>query len=300
MRRIFIGLAFSCVYLFHAAAGADDLAPLVRSALDRAAANRKQIEQALDQTPAEQRAGIRFLVAYMPDRDLKSLTAATLIENVRLAYQARRESPWSEHVPEGIFLNNVLPYASINERRDDWRREFYERFKPLVKDAKSPGEAAAILNQKVFPLLKVRYSTKRKRADQCPSESISSGLASCTGLSVLLIDACRAVGVPARFAGTPLWTNKSGNHSWVEVWDNGWHFTGAAEPTGNELDKAWFVGRAATAQRDHPLHAIFAVSYKRTPQVFPLVWDRSIDYVFAVNVTDRYTRKVQQLPEGQV
>ncbi|MCH8921901.1 MAG: polyhydroxyalkanoate depolymerase, partial [Planctomycetes bacterium] len=77
-----------------------------------------------------------------------------------------------------------------------------------------------------------------------------------------------------------------------------WHFTGAAEPTGNELDRAWFVGRAATAQRDHPLHAIFAVSYKRTPQTFPFPWDRTIDYVHAVNVTDRYTRRAVKLPEG--
>ena len=250
-----------------------------------------------NRTRTEQRAGIRFLVAYMPQRDLKSLSAQTLMENVRLAYQAWNESPWKEDVPEEIFLNNVLPYANINEKRDDWRKDFYRQFKPLVKDAKSPAETAAILNQKIFALLNVRYSTKRNRADQGTHESIKSGLASCTGLSILLIDACLSVGVPARFAGTPLWTNKSGNHSWVEIWDDGWHFTGAAEPTGDELDKAWFADRATTAQRDHPLHAIYAVSYKRTPQTFPLVWDRTIDYVFAVNVTDRYTKQAKELPD---
>ena len=51
--------------------------------------------------------------------------------------------------------------------------------------------------------------------------------------TAMVIDACRAVGVPARFVGTPLWADKSGNHSWVEVWDKGWHFTGAAEPAGD-------------------------------------------------------------------
>lgn len=272
----------------------------VKAALERAGDNRGEVQQALDRTPAEQQAGIRFLVAYMPERDLKSLSADTLVENVQLAYQAWDEAHWKNDLPEEIFLNNVLPYANINEQRDDWRRDFYQRFKPLVKDAASPSEAAAILNQKVFPLLNVRYSTKRNRADQGPHESIKSGLASCTGLSILLIDACRAIGVPARFAGTPLWADKSGNHSWVEIWDNGWHFTGAAEPTGNDVDKAWFGGRAATAQRDHPLHAIYAVSYKPTPQAFPLVWEPTIDYVFAVNVTDRYTQQAKELAEGQV
>lgn len=300
MRRFLSWLAvvFLAVWVTDTRAG--DLTAEVNAALERSGDNRTRIEEALEEAPAEQRSGMRFLVAYMPERDLKSLTAEQLLTNVRLAYQAWHESPWKKDLPEEIFLNNVLPYANINENRDDWREDFYQRFKPLVKDAESPAEAAAILNQKVFPLLKVKYSTKRNRADQGPNESIKTGLASCTGLSILLIDACRSVGIPARFAGTPLWTNKSGNHSWVEVWDDGWHFTGAAEPTGNELDKAWFAGRAATAQRDHPLHAIYAVSYKRTPQTFPLVWDRSIDYVFAVNVTDRYTKRAQALPKGHV
>ncbi|MCP4174485.1 MAG: polyhydroxyalkanoate depolymerase [Fuerstiella sp.] len=279
---------------------AEDLDAEITAALERAGDNRDQIQHALDRTPNAQRTGMRFLVAWMPERDLTSLSAEALLENVRLAYQAWNEARWKDDVPEPMFLNNILPYASINERRDDWRQNFRQQFQPLVKDATSPSQATAILNQKIFRLLNVRYSTKRRRADQGPAESIRSGLASCTGLSVLLIDACRAVGIPARFAGTPLWTNKSGNHSWVEIWDNGWHFTGAAEATGDKLDKAWFVGRAATAQRDHPRHAIYAVSYKRTPQRFPLVWDSGNDYVFAVNVTDRYTAETQKIPAGHV
>ncbi|MEE9394119.1 MAG: hypothetical protein V3W41_16595 [Planctomycetota bacterium] len=41
---------------------------------------------------------------------------------------------------------------------------------------------------------------------------MAAGTASCIGLSIMLIDAC-AVGVPARFVGTPLWSDGSGNHS---------------------------------------------------------------------------------------
>lgn len=270
----------------------------IESALARASENREQIQKALDSAPGEQQPGMRFLVEHMPGRDLKELSAEFLLENVKLAHAARDAAPWKDKLPEDVFFNDVLPYANINERRDNWRKDFYERFAPLVKDAKTPGEAAALLNQKIFPLLKVRYSTQRRRADQAPYESIESGLASCTGLSVLLIDACRAVGVPARFVGTPLWSDKSGNHSWVEVWDDGWHFTGAAEPDGTKLDSAWFIGRASTADREHPLHAIYAVSYRRTPQKFPLVWDRDIDYVHAVNVTDRYLNRAAKAPEG--
>jgi hypothetical protein len=260
--------------------------------------NAGQLQQALDTIADDQRAGMEFLIANMPEPDLRTLSSEFLLENVRLAYRAWREAPWHAEVGEPLFFNNVLPYASVNERRDRWRAEFVEKLQPLVKDARSPGEAAAILNNEIFKLFQVRYSTKRAKADQSPLESMHSGLASCTGLSVLLIDACRAVGVPARFVGTPLWSDRSGNHSWVEVWDGDWHFTGAAEPAGMELDQGWFAARAARAQRDVPRHAIYATSFKRTPLTFPCVWNRRVDYVSAVNVTQRYAADQPQLPAG--
>lgn len=301
MQRIFPVLIAACFYISnftysHAAENTNQ----ITNALKRAGSNRAQIQTALDNAPAIQKAGMEFLVAHMPDKDLQSLSADYLLTNLNLAYQAWDESPWKKDVPESLFFNNVLPYANINEQRDSWRTDFYNQCKPLIAGAKTPSEAAVLLNQKLFKELNVKYSTKRNRADQGPSESIRTGLASCTGLSILLIDACRSVGIPARFVGTPLWTNKSGNHSWVEIWDDGWHFTGACEPTGNELDNGWFKGRAATAQTDHPLHAIYAVSYKKTPAAFPMVWAPSNKTVSAVNVTDRYANNKQPIAEGHV
>lgn len=280
------------------ASAADDAEP-VGAALARAGDNRPELELALERIPADQRVGLQFLIANMPERDLRGLKADFLIENCELAYRAWRNAPWKDRIPVEVFFDAVLPYANINERRDPWRKEFLERFQPLVEGARTPGEAAAKLNQKVFGEVKVKYSTGRPKADQSPFESMQAGLASCSGLAVLLVDACRAVGVPARFVGTPLWPDKSGNHSWVEVWDDGWHFTGAAEPAGDKLDQAWFVERASTARRDHPLHAIYAVTFRRTPLKFPLVWDRTIDYVHAVNVTDRYVGRAVPVAEGE-
>ena len=280
-------------------AGADLAAP-VAAALGRAGANRAELERALRDVPPEQREAMHYLVAHMPPRDLTSLSADYLLENTDLACRALAEAPWAERIPRDVFLNDVLPYASINERRDRWRKDFREKCLPLVQGARTPGEAAVLLNQKIYGVFNVRYSTKRKKADQSPYESIESGLATCSGLAVLLIDACRAVGVPARFCGTPLWSDRSGNHSWVEVWDDGWHFTGAAEPAGDALDSVWFGDRAAAARRDDPLHAIYATSFRRTPQHFPLVWAMDDRDVSAVNVTDRYTSRAVALPEGQV
>ena len=93
---------------------------------------------------------------------------------------ARKEAPWGARIPEDVFLNDVLPYANIDEARDPWRKKLYELCMPLVKDCKTPAEAARKLNGAVFTKLKVRYSTQRKQANQSPKESIEQGLASCT------------------------------------------------------------------------------------------------------------------------
>jgi hypothetical protein len=159
----------------------------------------------------------------------------------------------------------------------------------MVKGCKTPEEAARKLNAELFGKPKLRYSTKRRAPNQSTRESIKLGMASCTGLCIVLADACRAVCVPARLVGTPLWSNKRGNHTWVEVWDKGWHFTGAYEQDPNGLDRGWFVGEASQAQKDTFEHAVYAASFKRGNIHFPLAWDMRNRDVPAENVTDRYT-----------
>ena len=262
----------------------------VEQALKRAKDNRKELEKALTGVPKDQRKGMAFLIENMPDADLTALKADFLLTNVDLAYKARKETPWGKDVPEEIFLNDVLPYANVDETRDAWRKEFYDLCMPIVKDCKTPTEAVQKLNKELFKKLKLGYSTQRKSANQSPKESIESGKASCTGLSIVLSDAARAVGIPARLVGTPLWADKRGNHTWVEIWDKGWHFTGACEPDPAGLDRGWFVGAASQAKKDVPEHAIYAASFKKSKQHFPLVWAPKSTSVPAENVTDRYAK----------
>jgi pimeloyl-ACP methyl ester carboxylesterase len=260
-------------------------------ALAQAGANRTELVMALEKAPAAQRAEIQFLIENAPAADLQTLSSQFLLENLVLADDAFAGAPWHDHVPPDIFLNEILPYACVNETRDGWRPMLQKICAPLVADCRTPGEAACRINEKVFQIVNVHYSTARKKADQSPGESMETGLATCTGLSILLVDACRSVGVPARLAGTPMWTNMRGNHTWVEIWDNGWHFVGASEPDTQGLDHAWFEHDAAEAVADSPSHAIYAASFKKTGLAFPLDWAPEINWVSAVNVTTRYLPK---------
>ncbi len=232
-----------------------------------------------------------FLVKGMRPMDLKNLKGSFLLENLALAFKAREEFPWARDLPEEVFFNDVVPYASLDETREDWRTDFYQKCRELVKDCKTSTEAVQAINKNFFNLIKVHYNTGRKAPNQSPSESIQLGKATCTGLSIILVDACRAVGVPARVAGTALWSNKRGNHTWVEVYDGGtWHFTGADEYSKAGLNRAWFVNDASKAIADDWRHAIWATSWQKTGSHFPMVWNLRDREVSAVNVTGRYAR----------
>lgn len=283
---------------------AELLPPEYRSAvvarLAKAGDNAGTLADAIREAPEGQAEAVGFLIAHMPERDLKALGKDYLLANVRYAYLAREATPWGAKIPRELFFEDVLPYASVNERRDDWRKDFFDRFLPIARESATPGEAVKRLNVEVFQAFGVRYhATRRPKPDQSPYESIEAGYASCTGLSILLIDACRAVGIPARMVGTPRWADNSGNHSWVEVWDREWSFVGACEP--GRLNEGWFVGQAARADESEPAHRIYATSFTPSGAYFPMVWRPDLRDVPAQDVTRRYTlrRKVTFRSPGQ-
>ena len=237
-----------------------------------------------------------FLVAHMPEPDRQTLTAEFLTENLDLAMQARTTFPWAKEVPEELFCNDVLPYAVFDEPRDPWRAQFVEIAGAIVKDAKTASEAAQMLNRDLFKRINTHYHTGRKRTNQSPKESMEQGKATCTGLSIILVAACRSVGIPARAAGTPMWHDDSGNHTWVEIWDKGWHFTGADEFNEKGLNHAWFVDKAGRARKGDPRYAIYATSWKKDGGHFPLVWAPQSKDVGGVNVTEHYVTKTGPIP----
>ena len=260
--------------------------PLLDQAFAKSGSNKEVLKTALEQCDSAGKEGMAFLISYMPEHDLQNISAELLKENVEYAYKARHTFPWAATVPDSIFLNEVLPYVSLNETREHWRKDFYERFSKYVVNCQTIFEAIDSVNRNIRDEVVVDYNTKREKPDQSPSESIRQGMASCSGLSILLTDAFRAVGIPSRIAGTPNWHDNRGNHNWCEVWADGeWYFT---EYYPNRLNMAWFLADAGKADGKDKQHAIYASSFKPTGISFPLVWDENIEYVPAENVTDRY------------
>lgn len=288
----------------HAFAAVDDR--IMKAAGPNAPEIRRFLESAAERHGGFGARAAEFLVTNMPEPDLQSLSADFLNENLDLAIKARETFPWAKEVPEEIFFNDVLPYAVFDEPRDPWRADFFEKCSTLVKTCKTATEAAQTLNREFFNLVNVHYNLQRSFTNQSPKEAIADGAATCTGLTILLVDACRSVGVPARAAGIPKWPHKDGNHTWTEIWDGEWMFTGSDEYDPAGLNRGWFNGDANLAIEGEPEHAIHATSWKQTGAYFPMAWNPRKEgrnatgervKVPSVNVTSRYKQTGAAEPE---
>ena len=267
--------------------------PDLARSLERAGDNVAELKRAIESIEPAYRADMEWLIATMPEIDLKALKAEFLVTNVRLAERARLEAPWGKDMPESIFRQYVLPYANVNERRDDWRQDFFDRFTKDAWKFKDPIDATKWINDHLPDALNVHFhATKRKKPDQSPYESMELNYASCTGLSILVIDACRACGIPARMVGCPAWKKVQGNHNWVEVWWNRWYNVGDSGSDPRGID--WVQERCLTeTDPDDWVHAVYAAVWRPTNTKYPLVWAFEIEYVPAVNITRFYTDAVE-------
>ena len=256
----------------------------------------EELRKLVAETPAEEQRDMAYLIVNMPEHDREGMDLELLKENVAYANIARNKYAWAKELPEEVYLCDVLPYAVVDEVRDSWRKDMYEMFAPAVDTCETMYDAICAVNANIPALTGVHYNTKREKTNQSPSESIRQGMASCTGLSILLVDAYRAVGIPARFAGTASWHDNRGNHSWTEVWlDGEWRVTEYYFPS--QLDHLWFMADAAKANGEDRNYAIYATCFAGGNDWFPMVWadegeDAAVEdlpkWVGAENVTQHY------------
>lgn len=201
-----------------------------------------------------------------------------------------RTSQWKIE-DETLFREYVEPQTTLGEECVEWLSILKPLAEKMAEGGKTPFEAATLINRRISKTVGVVYSTRRDKANQDPLHSMRIGMASCSGLSILLVDCCRSIGIPARIVGC-FWRKKPGNHSWVEVWSGGeWYTIGAFEDFPPE--KVWFKNDAANADGNDPRYAIYATRATLRPDgLFFIGWNVPAD-----NVTERYTRNFS--PAGQ-
>ena len=209
-------------------------------------------------------------LARMPRRDLLLLLTEPalfmdyLLENLRYALHTRAWSVgWG--VTWELFVDAVLPYAVIDEKRDLWWRP-RARLAALLRNATGAPNATAAMravaatlphaaSQGVLALASGGGAAVEAlapgppftwRSSTSPAylsvQQVAAFGGSCTGTGVVLVAGARAVGVPARLAGCGQTDVAGDDHHWAEFWDGsaagplgagGWH-TKEGTSAGNE------------------------------------------------------------------
>lgn len=150
-------------------------------------------------------------------KDVETLKADFLIENIDRAFETWENSPWKDEVDFNQFKMYILPYRVSGELlRPGWRDSLINAYGLLVKDCKSAVEA--------FEIIRKTVNTKRKNVlykypyvmDPVALRNHYSGV--CLERCVYLASVCRAVGLPVVIDNCGKWANYSDNsHTWVAL-----------------------------------------------------------------------------------
>ena len=200
----------------------------------------------------------QFLLLHMPEHDKTFMPPSVSIDggsmfddNIAFAMMADASNTWSQDIPLPIRLSYVLPYATYQESRQNWRPLFFAKFFQLVQGATSAEEAFEML---VAPNLflnwtahvwdsrpttphetdyNIQWSSSTSPPIIDPFSFVAYGYSSCTGWATMLTYVARSVGIPARQSGTPCWNSvfegvdyrgtASANSNVTQCWHAGLH-----------------------------------------------------------------------------
>lgn len=230
---------------------------------------------------------VAFVSAHMPPQDRGTVSPERLRRDAAHALSMRGHFPWSEEIPDAVFLNNVAPYAVLNEERGEWRAALSLLYEPLVAPCRTAREAVWRVVSQMSRDTGVVYSANRRRAVMSPLEALREKKVSCTGQSILVVCALRSFGIPARVAGLKTWNHIPGNHTWAEAWyEGGWHMV---EFNEREENTPWVMEGIGMLDPSRAEQRVIASSWKPADAAFPTIECSEKDApVHGVDETARY------------
>lgn len=195
--------------------------------------------------------------------------------------------PWSHEAPAPLRAESVTPDRVADELPCDWRPVLTPMAEQLVRDCGNAREAVLRLASELPRATGVFYSPERSKHNMNVREALEEKKVSCTGQSILLVCALRAVGIPARMVGVLTWNHIRGNHSWVEAWfDGDWHMI---EYNERDFNTPWVmenIGMLDPQEESQRIQALtpsgeapFLPSFVMTHTLLP-----------ATDVSERYAR----------
>jgi hypothetical protein len=143
--------------------------------------------------PGELKEVVKFLYTWMPESDSHSLPPGFFIRHAIHALKARAAYTWASAVPWTVFLNDVVPYASLSEPRETFRLDpqvgkfFSELLDGHKTEVSSTADVAVLLNKLswtiVDPPIQFLAAPPCTINSYAPFETMQRHNSSCTGLA---------------------------------------------------------------------------------------------------------------------
>lgn len=229
----------------------------VQSSLHEAGENAPELINVMTKLTGRELEWACFLIGTMPFSDLISIKADYLLEHIHYTSLARDKYRWMQQIPEDVFLAYVLPFRMSSEPIVSHRKYFFEQLDPLINNNATIFEASYQANlwlggERAGARARVHFAPGEAR-NKSPFGTLLSGQGRCGELTIIVVAALRAVGIPARSVFTPYWVKCENNHAWTEIWAEGkWYALASGHPDiqsamAATAGRTWFTEPAATA-----------------------------------------------------
>jgi len=210
------------------------------------------------------------------DKDLKTITADLMIENIDLAFQAWQEKPWARDLSFKAFCEHVLPYRGSNEPLNSTRPACLKRYADLpqkMNEVQDAREAARLIQKDIGQWVRFSELYYLHPTDQSFAEMNQRGLGRCEDITNMQMYAMRANAIAAAADYTPFWADRDNNHAWQVILDS------------NGEGKAGLSNRAAKIYRKtYALQPDSLGSLKKDSEKVPR-WLAGLNYI---DVTSQY------------
>jgi len=155
-------------------------------------------------------------------RDVETVKANYLIDEIDLAFRIWREKPWARSLSFDAFCEYVLPYRAGHEPVETWRAACEIPTGKIVAQLKDPSDsreaAAAVLKETKhrmdFSELYYLHPTDQGFAQMCRNR-----VGRCGDMSNLQVYIYRANAIAVAGDYTPFWATRDNNHGWEVLLD---------------------------------------------------------------------------------
>lgn len=174
-------------------------------------------------------------------RDIDSIKADMLIEDVNQATEAYRGRKGSSLIPEHDFLEYILPYRASNEAVQSWRKVYAAKYAGNFDPGQPQDAQLAQVRLAISEQFRNLYGEPKN--EPLPRLSALQILLRkkgyCEDIADMAVFIARSRGIAATVDNIPAWATASGNHflNFMKLSGTGVHFDAVLDSLGREPAK---------------------------------------------------------------